>query len=129
MSTVRVGSGGPYEDVVGYSRVVRAGDLVWVSGTTGTRDGVVVAGGAADQMRQALVNVVAALEGVGAGVRDVVRTRVFVTDITAWAEVGRVHGEFFGAARPATTMVQVAALIDPAMLVEVEADAVVGAGS
>ncbi|KQS64883.1 RidA family protein [Modestobacter sp. Leaf380] len=123
MSVQRLGSGSPWEDVVGYSRVVRAGELVWVSGTTGTRDGVLVEGGAAEQTRQALANVVAALERVGASAADVVRTRLYVTDIAQWGEVGRVHGEFFGAARPATAMVEVSALIDPAMLVEVEADA------
>ena len=123
MSVQRLGSGSPWEDVVGYSRVVRAGELVWVSGTTGTRDGVLVEGGAAEQTRQALANVVAALERVGASAADVVRTRLYVTDIVQWEEVGRVHGEFFGAARPATAMVEVSALIDPAMLVEVEADA------
>ncbi|MCO7218737.1 RidA family protein [Klenkia sp. PcliD-1-E] len=121
----RLGSGSPWEDVVGYSRVVRTGDLVFVSGTTGTRDGVLVDGGAAEQTRQALTNVLAALERVGAGVADVVRTRLYVTDISRWEDVGRVHGEFFGAHRPATAMVQVAALIDPAMVVEVECDAVV----
>jgi len=123
----RVGSGAPWEDVVGYCRVVRAGDQVFVSGTTGTRDGVVVDGGAAAQTRQALQNVVAAVESVGATAADVVRTRVYVTDIAQWEAVGRVHGEFFGAARPASAMVEVSGLIDPAMLVEVEADAVVGA--
>jgi len=127
MTVQRVGSGAPWEDVVGYCRVVRAGDLVWVSGTTGTRDGAVVEGGAAEQTRQALGNVVAALESVGAAATDVVRTRMYVTDISRWAEVGRVHGEFFGAARPASAMVEVRRLIDPAMLVEVEADAVVTA--
>ncbi|SDG58108.1 RidA family protein [Klenkia brasiliensis] len=121
----RLGSGSPWEDVVGYSRVVRTGDLVFVSGTTGTRDGVLVDGGAAEQTRQALTNVLAALDRVGAGAADVVRTRLYVTDSAQWEAVGRVHGEFFGAHRPATAMVQVAALIDPAMVVEVEADAVV----
>lgn len=124
----RVGSGGRYEDVVGYCRVVRAGELVWVSGTTGTRDGAVVEGGAAAQMRQALTNVVAALDSAGSSVADVVRTRVYVTDIAQWEEVGRVHAEFFGKHRPATTMVEVSRLVDPAMLVEVEADAFVGFG-
>ncbi|WP_091245782.1 RidA family protein [Klenkia soli] len=123
----RLGSGSPWEDVVGYSRVVRAGDLVFVSGTTGTRDGVVVEGGAAEQTRQALENIVAALARVDATVADVVRTRVYVTDIEQWQDVGRVHGEFFGEHRPASAMVEVAKLIDPAMVVEIEADAVVGA--
>ncbi len=122
---MRLGSGSPWEDVVGYSRVVRTGDLVFVSGTTGTRDGVLVEGGAAEQTRQALTNVLAALERVGAGVADVVRTRLYVTDIDQWEAVGRVHGEVFGAHRPATAMVEVARLIDPAMVVEVECDAVV----
>ena len=129
MSTQRLGSGSPWEDVVGYSRVVRTGDLVFVSGTTGTRDGVLVEGGVAEQTRQALANVVAALQRVGAGAADVVRTRIYVTDIRQWEAAGRVHGEFFGTHRPATAMVEVARLIDPAMVVEVEVDAVVGAGA
>ncbi|MCW2583869.1 MAG: putative Endoribonuclease [Klenkia sp.] len=127
MTVQRVASGAPWEDVVGYCRVVRAGDLVFVSGTTGTREGLVVEGGVAAQTAQALANVVAALESVGATTSDVVRTRVYVTDIDSWEAVGRVHGEFFGATRPASAMVEVSRLIDPAMLVEVEADAVVGA--
>ncbi|SDO74834.1 Enamine deaminase RidA, house cleaning of reactive enamine intermediates, YjgF/YER057c/UK114 family [Klenkia soli] len=100
---------------------------MFVSGTTGTRDGVVVEGGAAEQTRQALENIVAALARVDATVADVVRTRVYVTDIEQWQDVGRVHGEFFGEHRPASAMVEVAKLIDPAMVVEIEADAVVGA--
>ncbi len=123
----RLGSGAPWEDEVGYSRVVRAANLVWVSGTTGTVDGVVVPGGPAAQTRQALRNVVAALESVGAGAGDVVRTRLYLTDIAHATQVGRVHQEVFGAARPASTLLAVEALIDPRMLVEIEADAVVGA--
>nr|WP_221203324.1 Rid family hydrolase [Modestobacter versicolor] len=127
---MRLGSGGPYEAVVGYSRVVVVGDTAWVSGTTATVDGAVVhAGDTAGQTRVALQGVVRALTEAGFVPGDVVRTRVYVTDISRWEEVGRVHGEFFGDVRPATSMVQVAALIDPAMLVEVEADAVRGAGS
>ncbi|GAA3170676.1 RidA family protein [Blastococcus jejuensis] len=127
MSVIRLGSGSPWEGVVGYSRVVVRGDTAWVSGTTATVDGVVVhPGDAAAQTRQALANIAAALERSGFTLHDVVRTRMFVTDISRWEEIGRAHGEVFGEIRPATSMVQVAALIDPAMLVEVEADAVRG---
>ena len=130
MSVIRLGSGSPWEGVVGYSRVVVRGDTAWVSGTTATVDGVVVhPGDAAAQTRQALSNIAAALERSGFTLHDVVRTRMFVTDIARWEEIGRVHGEVFGEIRPATSMVQVAALIDPAMLVEIEADAVRGAGA
>jgi enamine deaminase RidA (YjgF/YER057c/UK114 family) len=127
---VRLGSGAPWEAVVGYSRVVVHGDMAWVSGTTATVHGEVVCpGDAAGQTRQALANLTEALERAGFGVADVVRTRLFVTDISRWEEVGRAHGEVFGDIRPATSMVQVAALIDPAMLVEIEADAVRGASA
>ncbi|TFV61296.1 RidA family protein [Geodermatophilus sp. DF01-2] len=125
MRIVRSGSDTPWEAIVGYSRVVVHGDMAWVSGTTATVDGEVVhPGDAAAQTRQALANLAAALERVGFSVADVVRTRLFVTDISRWEDVGRAHGEVFGDVRPATSMVQVAALIDPAMLVEIEADAV-----
>jgi enamine deaminase RidA (YjgF/YER057c/UK114 family) len=113
--------------VVGYSRVVVRGDTAFVSGTTATVDGVVVLpGDAAGQTRQALATISEALERAGFTIADVVRTRMFVTDISRWEEIGRAHGEVFGDVRPATSMVQVAALIDPAMLVEIEADAVRG---
>jgi enamine deaminase RidA (YjgF/YER057c/UK114 family) len=125
MTSQRIGSGGPWEEAVGYSRVVAVGDQAWVSGTTATVDGVVVhPGDAGAQTRVALAGVATALEQAGFALADVVRTRLYVTDIGRWEEVGRAHGEVFGAIRPAATMVQVAALIEPDMLVEVEADAV-----
>jgi enamine deaminase RidA (YjgF/YER057c/UK114 family) len=130
MSVIRLGSGSPWEGIVGYSRVVVRGDTAWVSGTTSIVDGVVAhPGDAAAQTRQALATLRGALERAGFTIADVVRTRMFVTDISRWEEIGRVHGEVFGDVRPATSMLQVSALIDPAMLVEIEADAVRGAGA
>jgi enamine deaminase RidA (YjgF/YER057c/UK114 family) len=127
VSVIRLGSGAPWEGIVGYSRVVVRGDAAWVSGTTAQVDGKVAhPGDAAGQTRQVLVLIRQALERAGFTLADVVRTRIFVTDIARWEEIGRAHGEVFGDVRPATTMVQVAALIDPAMLVEIEADAVRG---
>lgn len=130
MSVIRLGSGSPWEGIVGYSRVVVRGEAAWVSGTTAIVDGVVAhPGDAAAQTRQCLATIGTSLERAGFTLNDVVRTRMFVTDIARWEEIGRVHGEVFGDIRPATTMVQVAALIDPAMLVEIEADAVRGVGA
>jgi enamine deaminase RidA (YjgF/YER057c/UK114 family) len=130
VSVVRLGSGSPWEGLVGYSRVVVRGDTAWVSGTTAVVDGAVVhPGDAAGQTRQALAIVAEALERAGFALHDVVRTRMFVTDISRWEEIGAAHGEVFGDIRPATSMLQVAALIDPAMLVEIEADAVRGASA
>jgi enamine deaminase RidA (YjgF/YER057c/UK114 family) len=121
----RIGSGGPWEDVVGYSRVVAAGNSAWVSGCTATVDGAVVhPGDMAAQARVAFGVLVDALASAGFGPADVVRTRMYVTDTSRWEEVGRVHGEVFGAVRPATAMIGVASLLHPDMLVEVEADAV-----
>jgi len=121
-----VGSGSPWESEVGYARAVRVGDVVYVSGTTAVRDGVVQApGDPYGQARVALEVIAAALADCGAALTDVVRTRIYVTDIAHWAEVGRAHGEVFGDVRPAATMVQVVALIEPELLVEIEADAVV----
>ena len=121
----RHGSGAPWEDVAGYSRVVRAGSTVHVAGTTATTaDGAVAGvGDAYAQAVQALQNVEAALALVGATLADVVRTRMFVTDISRWEEVARAHGEAFGDVRPVTAMVEVSSLIDPRMLVEIEAEA------
>jgi enamine deaminase RidA (YjgF/YER057c/UK114 family) len=119
----------PWEPVVGYARAVRVRqvrEMILVTGTTATDEqgNVVGEGNAAAQTRQALANIERALARLGATMADVVRTRMFVTDIGRWEEIGRVHGEVFGAVRPATTMVEVSRLIDPRMLVEIEADAV-----
>lgn len=128
MSRERLESGTPWEDEVGYSRAVRVGDRVLVSGTTATdEDGEIV--GVGDPYRQALQameNVVRALDRTGASAGDVVRTRMYVTDIEAWEAIGRAHREVFGDARPATTMVEVERLVDARMVLEVEAEAIVG---
>ncbi|HTT52787.1 MAG TPA: RidA family protein [Streptosporangiaceae bacterium] len=120
--TRKISTGTPWEAVVGYSRAVAAGDFVFVAGCTSTDGGQVVhVGDAYAQTAQALRSVAAALAGLGLGLADVVRTRIYVTDISRWAEYGRAHGAAFGATRPATTMIEVGALVDPRMLVEVEA--------
>ena len=124
----RVSSGSPFEPIVGFSRAVRAGDRVLVSGTAPVRPDGEVDPDVAVQMGRCLEIVLDALESLGAGWTDVVRTRIYLTDPQDWPEVGRVHGEVFGDIRPASTMVAVAALLDPRWKVELEAEAVVGAG-
>jgi enamine deaminase RidA (YjgF/YER057c/UK114 family) len=122
---INIPAGTIWEDIVGYSRAVKAGNIIEVSGTAAVDNGEVIGkGNAIEQTKFILEKIKNTLESLGSGMNDVVRTRIYVTDISRWEEIGKVHGEFFKEIKPATTMVEVKSLIDPDMIVEIEATAI-----
>lgn len=122
---IRISTGSPWEPVVGYSRAIKIGNVVEVAGTTSMKDGEVVGKGDAYQQTKYILEIIkGALHQVGASMSDVVRTRMFVTDISKWEEIGKAHGEYFKDIRPVATMVEVKSLIDPDLLIEIEVQAI-----